>query len=286
MSNLHAQLAAVRTASPVQHVTVAGHPWPYLDTGGGSEVLLLLPGAMGAADTSFQYILAFREHYRVISLDYPGAVVDLPPLVAGLDRALDALGVTRAHVVGGSYSGLVAQFLSAAHPERVASLLLANTGAPDPAYATRWRLAANLLAPLPDPLARSVMRATIRLFLPGDSAEQRFWRDYFAAAIPRLRKQAMVARLRLTAEMNAAGHDLSCCPYCGPVLVVDAGKDALVPTGQRTALRALYPHASFAALDNKGHVASLDEAGAYIAIYAEFLHRQSYSTGDPKIIYA
>ena len=275
MANLHAQLAAVRNACPLRHVTVGGHTWPYLEAGRGNEVLLLLPGAMGAADTSFQYILAFQERYRVLSLDYPGDITAIPPLLDGLAGALTVLGVACTHVIGGSYSGLVGQFLAAAHPERVASLLLSNTGAPDPAYVARWRLATGLSAPLPERLAHSVMRATVRLFLPGDSAVQRFWRDYFAAAIPTLRKQPMVARLHLTAEMNAAGRDLALHPYRGPVLIVDAGEDALVPRRQQTGLRALYPQARCEALDNKGHVASLDEAEAYIAIYREFLCEHS-----------
>ncbi|MFN8465183.1 MAG: alpha/beta hydrolase [Caldilineaceae bacterium] len=271
MTDLHAQLAAVRAVCPLQHVEAAGYLWPYLEAGSSHEVLLLLPGAMGTADTSFQYILAFQEQYRVLSLDYPGAIVALPPLIEGLAAALDALGVARAHVVGGSYSGLVSQFLAAAHPERVASLLLSNTGAPDPAYVARWRLAATMAAPLSERLAHAAMRATIRLFLPGSSPAQRFWREYFAAAIPHLRKQAMVARLHLTAEMNTAGRDLARRPYRGPVLIVDAGEDALVPTRQRLGLRALYPQAHCMALDSKGHVASLDEAEEYIGIYGEFL---------------
>ena len=275
MTDLQAQLAAVRAACPLQSVTIDGRRWPYLEAGGGSEVLLLLPGAMGAADTSFQYILAFQDYYRVLSLDYPGEITAIPPLIEGLDGVLAALGVARAHVVGGSYSGLVGQFLAAAHPARVASLLLSNTGAPDPAYVARWRLAARLSAPLSERLAHTAMRATIRLFLPGDSPAQRFWREYFAAAIPSLRKEAMVARLHLTAEMNAAGRDLARRPYRGPVLIVDAGEDALVPKAQRTGLRALYPQACCTALDSKGHVASLDEAEAYIGIYKEFLGGRS-----------
>lgn len=286
MADLHAQLAAVRGACPLQQVEIGGHAWPYLEAGGGSEVLLLLPGAMGAADTSFQYILAFQDRYRVLSLDYPGAIADLPPLIEGLNGAVEALGVARAHVVGGSYSGLVGQFLAAAYPERVASLLLSNTGAPEPAYAARWRLAANLSSPLSERLAHAAMRATIRLFLPGGSPAQRFWRDYFAAAIPSLTKQAMAARLRLTAEMNAAGRELASHPYRGPVLIVDAGEDALVSTRQRAALRALYPHARCASLADKGHVGALDDAAAYIAAYAEFLSLQPHPAQDPESTYA
>jgi pimeloyl-ACP methyl ester carboxylesterase len=238
-------------------------------------VLLLLPGALGEADTSFQYILALQDHYRVLSLNYPATIATLLPLIDGLRHTLVALHVTRAHIVGGSYSGLVAQYLASRYPDCVASLLLSNIGAPDPACAQRWQLAANLLAPLPEPLVHAVMRAAIRRFLRGDSPTEQFWRAYFAATIPTLCKQAMIARLRLAATMHKRGDSLRRSPYRGPVLTVDADQDALVPIRQRQGLRALYPHAQHAAIANKGHVASLDAASTYIAIYQEFLCRHA-----------
>ena len=96
----------------------------------------------------------------------------------------------------------------------------------------------------------------------------------------------MVARLRLTAEMHAAGRELSHRPYRGPVLIVDAGEDALVSTRQRNALRALYPHARCAALADKGHVGALDDAPAYIAVYMEFLNLHSVAAEHLETNYA
>src|SRR3954454_88127 len=57
--------------------------------------------------------------------DYGGA-----HLGAGAARVLDGHGIARAHVVGGSMGGALAQLLALDHPERVASLVLLS---PSPA---------------------------------------------------------------------------------------------------------------------------------------------------------
>ena len=57
-------------------------------------------------------------------VDGPFGVAELAEDLRGL---LDGLGVARAHLVGLSMGGLVAQHLAFAHPERVASLVLATS---------------------------------------------------------------------------------------------------------------------------------------------------------------
>jgi pimeloyl-ACP methyl ester carboxylesterase len=273
---LAAQLAAVRTLYKLQQITLGGHTWFYLDTGvnhGGRLPLVLLPGAMGAADTSFQYILAFAAERRVVSLDYPRTLAALSPLVEGLENVLAALEIGRAAVVGGSYSGLVAQYYAAACPQDVAALLLANTGPPARAESRRWQFAAAAIAPMPQPLLHAAMRAGMYRFLQGASPEQEFWRAYFAREIPTLRKDAMLARLRLTAAMHAGALECYGCAFGGPTLIVNAEGDRLVPPHQRAAMCALYPHAQCVTLGEQGHVASLDAAEKYIDLYKDFLCR-------------
>ena len=67
------------------------------------------------------------------------AAGDDPPVPYTLDDMagdavglLDALGIGRAHVVGGSLGGMIAQIVAAEHPERVASLTLISSSTSNP----------------------------------------------------------------------------------------------------------------------------------------------------------
>jgi pimeloyl-ACP methyl ester carboxylesterase len=62
-----------------------------------------------------------RGHGRSAVAEQPVTIDDLADDLAGL---LDALGVERAHVVGLSLGGMIAQSLAARRPERVAGLVL------------------------------------------------------------------------------------------------------------------------------------------------------------------
>ncbi len=227
---------------------------------------------MGYAETSFHYILAFAENYRVLALSYPPAIGTAAALCAGIVGVMDREGIAQAHVVGGSYSGLVAQELAARYPQRVASLLLSNTNAPSPARARRYRLLLAGLWPLPTPMLHAVMQASIRRFLPAATQAQAFWRAYFAAIIPRFTRQELLNRVRVMIDMERRSK-ASCTvqPWHGPVLIVDAAGDHLVPQAQRAALQTLYPHARRVELSDAGHTAALERTAEYIELYRSFL---------------
>src|SRR4051812_14758820 len=55
-------------------------------------------------------------------------------LVADAARVLDGYGIARAHVVGVSMGGALAQLLALDHPDRVASLMLMSTSPAGPAH--------------------------------------------------------------------------------------------------------------------------------------------------------
>ena len=263
------ELARFRALHPCTLRNVRGVRWEYIACGHGEDTVLLLPGAMGMAETAFHYVLAFEEQYRVLSLTYPAAVNTLDLLLAGIVELLDAEGSGRTHVIGGSYSGFVAQFLAGRYPDRVTSLLLSNTGVPSATQARYYRWLHRLLWPLPAGVLHGIMHASIRHFLPTDTPEQHFWRAYFAATIPQFSRPMILNRLRLMIEMQQGV--AAAQAWRGPVLIVDAGADRMVPAADRAALRALYPQATCVELSDSGHVASLDNTDEYIALYREFL---------------
>ncbi|HEY5172956.1 MAG TPA: alpha/beta fold hydrolase, partial [Acidimicrobiia bacterium] len=78
---------------------------------------------------------AFGRHHRCLAPDNRGTgQSDAPPGPYDLARiaedaiaVMDAEGVERAHVVGASMGGVIAQILGVMHPDRVRSLTLACT---------------------------------------------------------------------------------------------------------------------------------------------------------------
>jgi 3-oxoadipate enol-lactonase len=102
--------------------------------GEGPPLLLI----NGLADdlTSWAYqIDDFKRHYRVIAFDNrgiggtdkPAGAYTTAQMAADARGLLDAMGLDRAHVLGVSMGGMIAQEFALAYPERVEKLLLCCT---------------------------------------------------------------------------------------------------------------------------------------------------------------
>jgi pimeloyl-ACP methyl ester carboxylesterase len=95
--------------------------------------LLLLHSAMGSSERFFAWMPLLLPHLRVMRMDLRGHGLSHKPLAQEditLERLtqdavelLDRLGIARAHIVGNSAGGYVAQQLAIHHPERCLSLV-------------------------------------------------------------------------------------------------------------------------------------------------------------------
>jgi 3-oxoadipate enol-lactonase len=116
----------------------------YVDEGAGFP-LLLIHGLAGDHTAWEPQVAAWKSRHRVIAPDNRGAgrstQVDEPVSTADLARdmlaLLDACGVERAHIVGRSMGGAIAQHLALTAPERVQSIVMCASFAKLDAFGAR-----------------------------------------------------------------------------------------------------------------------------------------------------
>lgn len=260
-------------AHPPCYRTIAGAVWEYIDCGDAPEVVLLLPGGFGAATTAFEYVQALCGPYRVLALSYPAALTTTAALADGIAALLQSEAISHAHVLGGSYSGAVAQVLVRRHPALVASLILSHTAPPTPGRTPLLALLLALFELLPMPLLHALLYTLNYGFLPGCGEAQRFWRAHFASMIGSFPRVAYTNRLRVMLEFDRharfAPTDLRDWP--GRVLLAEATHDGMVRPAARDALRRLYPRAQLRSFPQGRHADTVHSPAAQIAMLRAFL---------------
>lgn len=106
----------------------------YYESHGAGDPILLIPG-LGSDAATWQPFIAAFSGYRIIVLENRGSgrstkecgKITTSDMARDAVALLDDLGVEKAHVVGKSMGGMVAQVIAAEHPDRVRSLVLAST---------------------------------------------------------------------------------------------------------------------------------------------------------------
>src|SRR5215207_4881073 len=251
------ELREFRTTHPPKHVTVDGVGWEYIASGEGEKAIMILPGGAMVGEAGFTRIPAFEDRYRVIAPSY-ASVSTAAQLLDGLAGVLDAEGVRVAHVLGPSYGGLVAQCLVRRHPERVRSLILANTLVPPRRLLWPAKIFLALLPLVPLGWLRALRERTLARAFSGVPSvppeDQVFWRDYQHGLVSCLSKAELRAMywlgIDLMESFRFAPDDLASWP--GRVLILESDED-LLPLEQRAELRWCYPQARVHTFRGAGH---------------------------------
>jgi pimeloyl-ACP methyl ester carboxylesterase len=271
------ELREFRVTHPLKHTTVAGVGWDYIASGEGDEALLLLPGGAMVGEAGFTRIPAFEDRYWVVAPDYP-QVATAAQLLDGLAGVLDAEGVRAAHVLVPSYGGLLAQCFVRRHPERVQTLILANTGVPPRRLLWPANIFLMLLPFVPLAWLRALRERTlVRAFSGVPSVppeDQAFWRDYQHGLISRLTKTDLQDMYRLGLDLverfRFTPGDLASWP--GRILILESDQDLVTPE-QRAELRRCYPRAEVHTFQGAGHTPWMSHKKEYLSVINEFLNQ-------------
>ena len=178
------------TGVQLDSVEVDGLSISYREAGSG-PALVLLHGFLCDSRCWSHQVANLKDRFRVVAWDAPGAgsSADPPDTFStasysdALAGFLDAIGIDRAHIVGLSWGGILAQEFYRLYRERVRSLVLADTYAgwrgSLPEAAWKERLATCLRD------AEGPSEVVVAKFVPGvftDAAPQHL-RDEFSAIV-------------------------------------------------------------------------------------------------------
>ena len=237
---------------------------------GAGEPLLLIHG-LGYARWGWEPVLEqLARSFGVILFDNRGiGESDAPPgpytvpeLAADALQVLDEAGVERAHVLGTSLGGMVAQELALASPQRVDRLVLACTtpGGPES-------------FPMPERTVQLMTGgATLRQFVENalaDGAEpelvERILRHREATAQP---FEAWAAQAAAGAGFDALDR---VAEIAAPTLILHGTEDAVVDS-RNTALLALrIPDARVELFPGGGHLFFWEQPDRFVEVVTEFL---------------
>ena len=208
----------------------------------------------GAAAPDFAALVAARQVGRVPVVPY--TLHDLATDAVGL---LDGLGVSRAHVVGRSMGGMVAQLLASTHVPRVRSLvsIMSSTGHPG-LPATAPDVMAMLMRPAPDPrvdeaafLAHGVAFAR-RIAGTGFPFDEAAHRALLQAELLRTQGPGGVARQIAAIAATGSLRPLL-ARVVAPTLVVHGSDDAMIPPGCGRDTADHVAGAQFLLIEGMGH---------------------------------
>jgi pimeloyl-ACP methyl ester carboxylesterase len=250
----------------------------YAEKGQG-EPLIFLNGLSGDHLYWMGQLRTFGKHFRCLALDNrdvgqsrgpatPYSTADMAADVAGL---MERLQLPPAHLVGISLGGMIAQELALAEPERVKSLVLADTLVRTDDWFSATLSAFELIRrQVPD------TGAFFEAILPWwvswrflEESDRVTWLRWLLRQNPYPQPlDGFLRQLQATRRHDALdrAQQIRC-----PVLILVGSDDAVCPPRYSEQLRDLLPQARLVVVPGVGHALPFEEPSRFTELLAEFL---------------
>jgi pimeloyl-ACP methyl ester carboxylesterase len=252
----------------------------------GPAVLLIQGLGMDSRGWALQR-MAFGRRYRCFAPDNRGVGrtgVTPPPysleqLARDAVAVLDVEGVSRAHVIGASMGGVVAQIIGVLHPERTRSLVLACTACRH----HHWRR--ELLQEWADAVQERGSTAALGddglRWLVGPRLRKRFgiWLNILARIVLHTDPDGFAAQVRAILDApDELRFELRHVRV--PALVITGSQDALTPIGDAEELAEMIPLAQLIELRGAAHGLMVESPNVFNDAVLDFLDRVSGLRAD------
>jgi aminoacrylate hydrolase len=249
---------------PIQGGTLA------YEAAGAGTAIVFIAGLGGYGSYWRAQVQAFSPNFQTVTFDHRGvgASTGQPPYsieqwAGDTLRLMDHLKIGRAHLVGHSTGGAIAQVVAAGHPDRIASLVLGGTWArPDARFRRLFEFRARVLREMgPEAYEDLGLTLTLPAGLPPETATRQSARNT-PADVVLARIDALLA--------HDAGNRLR--HIRAPTLVIAAEDDVLVPHPLSEIIAGEIAGARLRAFARGGHHFPQTQASAYNELLRELFH--------------
>jgi 3-oxoadipate enol-lactonase len=259
-------------------VEIAYDRWGRRD---GPPVLLIQGLGMDSRGWALQR-MALGRRYRCFAPDNrgvgrTGAVsgpYSLDQMARDAVAVLDAEGVSRAHIIGASMGGVIAQIIGVLHPERTRSLVLACTSCRH----HQWRR--EVLQEWADAVLERGNTAALGddglRWLVGPRLRKRFgmWLNILARILLHADPKGFARQVRAILDApDELRFELRHVRV--PALVITGSQDALTPIGDAEELAEMIPYAQLVELRGAAHGLMVEAPNAFNNAVLDFLDRVS-----------
>ena len=270
-------------------IEIHGMRQAVVDEGDGDEVLLLIHGMAGSAQTWRAVLPQLAKKYRVIAPDLlghgqsskPRTDYSLGAFAVGLRDLLDELGVESATVVGQSLGGGVAMQFLYQHPEYCRRLVLISSGGLGPDVGLILRLLAApgaefvmpVIAPSPVLRAGNAVKSWLSAAGLRSPRGAEMWSAYSSFGDGETR-HAFLRTLRSVVDYR--GQAVSALNRLNlreglPILAIWGEDDNIIPVDHAYAALEARPDCRLEILPGVGHFAQVEAPDKVIELLDEFI---------------
>lgn len=254
----------------MSRATVNGIKIHYIIKGQG-EPLVLIGGFDSPLQTWARQTAVFKKYFKVITFDARGTGRSSKPsgpysvavMAEDVIKLMDLLNIEKAHIVGVSLGGLVAQEIAIQYPQRVEKLVLGTTFA--------YISAAS--GPTPD-MYRIMNLPFFRMLdaMAGLMLNRKWYRTLLlpiAYAKNRLAHRAAILGKREAANNFDLSQSLS--GILSPTLILTGKADRVILPSSSEILKSLIPGSKLVMVENGSHMFFIENAKTFDRAVLDFL---------------
>ena len=257
----------------------------YYEVHGEGEPLVLIPGFSTGLWIWFKQVPRLAEHFRVISFDPRGIArseggddfVPMRELAGDVKELLLTLDIKRAHIVGASFGGFVAQEFALCFPEMTDSLVLCCTsfggaGHLPPSAETLAAIASTKGLNTAERVRQNLLLAFSPEYVASEPAEvEQVIKLREASFVP---EHVYLHQLQAAVAFDAASRigEIS-----APTLVLTGDADIIVPMQNSLNLAARIPGAQLRVVHNGSHTFFIEQPEEFNRAVIEFISQAKES---------